>query len=145
MNTTYDYQKSYDSPYQAWRAGFIASVILCLGLNSDDYQEMIDYDTLGLWLNVGRDIDNGIWQLAGAHQGTYMSLLTQWDHSTVFKGVEVNETALDELWQTVVNSNPEHLMAAVSEDIVEELDITLVNLPANASKFFKHYISINTK
>lgn len=145
MNTTYDYNATYESPYQAWRTGFINAVVICLGLNVEDFTEAIDYDNLGLWLNVGRDVQHGDWAIAGAQQGTYMSLLTQWDHSTVFKGLDINESALDELWQTVVDSNPDNLTALVSEHIVADLDIKIIYLNAQASAFFKHYVLSNAK
>jgi hypothetical protein len=143
MNTTYDYTRTYDSAYQAWRNGFINSVVISLGLNDEDFTKSIDYDNLGLWLNVGRDVPFGEWQIAGAQQGTYMSLLTQWDHSTVFKGLEVNEQAIDEIWQTVADSNADNLTALVSEHIVADLDIKIVYLNSQASAFFKHYVLSN--
>jgi hypothetical protein len=61
MNTLYNYDATYESPYQAWRTGFINAVIICLGLDSEDLTENIDYDNLNLWLNVGRDVNNGAW------------------------------------------------------------------------------------
>jgi hypothetical protein len=145
MNTLYNYDATYESPYQAWRTGFINAVIICLGLDSEDLTENIDYDNLNLWLNVGRDVNNGAWAIAGAQQGTYMSLLTQWDHSTVFKGTEVNEKEIDALWQTVVDSNPDNLTALVSQELVDQLDLTVVYMDARVSKFFKHYVLSNTQ
>lgn len=145
MNTIYNYDATYESPYQAWRTGFITSVTICLGLGLEDISEQIDYDNLNLWLNVGRDVDHGAWAIAGAQQGTYMSLLTQWDHSTVFKGSEVNEQELDALWQTVVDSNPDNLTALVSQELVEQLQLTILYMDARVSKFFKHYVLSNTQ
>jgi hypothetical protein len=40
-------------------------------------------DHLTIWHNVGRDVEHGIWAIAGARMGTYMTMLTNWNYRQV--------------------------------------------------------------
>lgn len=132
------------SAFQAWRAGFREGVKMCLvrgarpDLNqfrSSVHQRNLDH--LTIWHNVGRDVENGIWAMAGSRMGTYMTMLTAWDYRQV-----QDWAALDELWHTVKDSDPELLAGRVAEHLVSQLDLPINNLGANESAFFKqHYKS----
>jgi len=95
-------------------------------------------DHLTIWHNVGRDVDNGIWSIAGARMGTYMTMITpQWDYRQV-----QSFDALAKLWDTVKDSNPELLAGRVAEDLVAQLDLPINMMQENESAFFKqHYRS----
>ena len=75
--------------------------------------------------------------MAGARQGTYMTMLTQWDHTQV-----QNFEALAELWKTVETSEPRLLAGRLAEDLNTQLGLPMIVLEAEQSEFFKrHYRS----
>jgi hypothetical protein len=78
------------SAYQAWRAGFREGVKMCLDKGRkptpQEFKDRVharNLDNLTVWHNIGTDVDHGIWAIAGARQGTYMTMLTNWDHCQV--------------------------------------------------------------
>jgi len=139
-STTYPNQSSY----HAWRAGFREGVKMCLNKGAKptlaEFQTQVhqrNLDHLTIWHNVGRDVEYGSWGIAGARMGTYMTMLTAWDHTTV-----QDFDALTDLWGTVQDSDPDLLAGRVSEDLVTQLGLPITMLDENSSKFFKqHYRS----
>jgi hypothetical protein len=139
-STTYPNQSSY----HAWRAGFREGVKMCLNKGAKptltEFQTQVhqrNLDHLTIWHNVGRDVEYGSWSIAGARMGTYMTMLTNWDHTTV-----QDFDALTELWGTVQDSDPDLLAGRVSEDLVTQLGLPITMLDEDSSKFFKqHYRS----
>jgi len=131
------------TPSQAWRAGFREGVKMCLDRGSKpsltDFKQKAhnrNLDNLAIWHNVGRDVDNGIWAMAGARQGTAMTMLSKWDHTEVqwFHN-------LDLLWRGQFDEDPEHLVTKYAEEL-RRLDLDIVELDEAQSKFFKkHYRS----
>jgi len=73
------------SPFQAWRAGFREGVKMCLqrgrkpSVEEFKTQVLRNLDNLTIWHNVGSDVENGEWAMAGARQGTCPELGTQLD------------------------------------------------------------------
>jgi hypothetical protein len=132
------------TPFQAWRAGFREGVKMCLNQGRKptvgDFKNSVhqrNLDHLTIWHNVGRDIDNGIWAIAGSRMGTYMTVLTNWDHRDV-----QDFDQLAELWKTVESSDPELLAGRVAEDLDHQLDLPMTMYGPEESKFFKfHYRS----
>ena len=130
---------------QAWRAGFREGVKMCLnkgaGLSLTEFQQRVHHrnlDHLTIWHNVGRDVEHGIWAIAGSRMGTYMTMLTEWDHRLV-----QDFDALEDLWKTVQAHDPEIVAGRVSEDLHTQLDLPMIMLDASASKFFKHHYRSN--
>jgi hypothetical protein len=70
--------------------------------------------------------------------GTYMTMLTEWDHQQV-----QDFSALAELWKTVESSNPEIFAGRVAEDLVAQLDLPVNRLGEHESNFFKHHYRSN--
>jgi hypothetical protein len=70
--------------------------------------------------------------------GTYMTMITPtWDYRTVQDFSE-----LENLWNTVKDSNPDILAGRVAEDLATQLDLPMVTVLAPESAFFKqHYRS----
>jgi hypothetical protein len=105
-----------------------------------DFRERVhhrNFDHLTVWHNVGRDADHGIWSIAGARMGTYMTMLTAWDYCLV-----QNFDALTEVWKTVEEHDPELIAGRIAEDLATQLDLPIIWLEAVGSKFFKqHYRS----
>jgi hypothetical protein len=133
------------TPFQAWRAGFREGVKMCLNKGTRptlaDFQARVhqrNLDHLTVWHNVGRDVDNGIWAIAGSRMGTYMTMLTDWDYRLV-----QDFTALEDLWSTVKDSDAELLAGRVAEDLVAQLDLPINRLDEQESKFFKHHYRSN--
>lgn len=132
------------SKFHAWRAGFREGVKMCLnrGARPDitEFKNQVhqrNLDHLTIWHNIGRDVDNGIWAIAGSRMGTYMTMLTEWDYTQV-----QDFEALEELWKTVETSDPEILAGRVAEDLDSQLDLPITMYGPEESKFFKfHYRS----
>ena len=133
------------SAFHAWRAGFREGVKMCLNRGSrptvSEFRDRVhqrNLDHLTIWHNVGRDVEHGIWAIAGARMGTYMTMITPtWDHRVVQDFAE-----LEKLWDTVKDSDPELLAGRVAEDLVTQLDLPINMMQQNESAFFKqHYRS----
>jgi len=133
------------SAHQAWRAGFREGVKMCLLQGARptvaEFQDRVhqrNLDHLTVWHNVGRDVEHGAWAIAGARQGTYMTMLTGWDY------VQVQSfDALAEIWSTVKDLDPETVSARISPDLATQLDLPITDMSADASRFFKHHYRSN--
>ena len=145
MHDCYSTTYPNGSAFHAWRAGFREGVKMCLNYGARptvaDFRDRVhkrNLDHLTIWHNVGRDADHGIWAIAGARMGTYMTMITpQWDHRAVQDFAE-----LELLWDTVKDSNPEILAGQVAEDLATQLDLPMTVMLAPESAFFKqHYRS----
>ncbi len=144
MHDCYSTTYPNGSAFHAWRAGFREGVKMCLNKGArptlQDFKQRVHHrnlDHLTIWHNVGRDVEHGIWVMAGARQGTYMTMLTGWDHQQV-----QDFEALQQLWLTVQDHDPEIVAGRVAEDLVTQLDLTINNLGPAESAFFKqHYRS----
>ena len=145
MHDCYSTTYPNGSAFHAWRAGFREGVKMCLNRGTRptltefrDRVQQRNLDHLTIWHNVGRDADHGIWSIAGARMGTYMTMITpQWDHRVVQDFAE-----LETLWDTVKDSNPEVLAGRVAEDLATQLGLPMVTMLAPESEFFKkHYRS----
>ena len=88
--------------------------------------------------NVGSDVDYGLWAIAGARQGTYMTMLTEWDH----KQVQWFD-ALEEIWNTVKDQDPEILANRIAEELATQLDLPMMSMFPEQSRFFKHHYRSN--
>ena len=133
------------SAFQAWRAGFREGVKMCLNKGArptiTEFKDRVhqrNLDHLTIWHNVGRDVDHGVWAIAGARMGTYMTMITPaWDHRAVQDFSE-----LEKIWHTVADKNPEIVAGLVAEDLATQLDLPMNNMLGPESAFFKqHYRS----
>jgi hypothetical protein len=128
------------SPFHAWRAGFREGVKMCLQRGRrptvDEFKTQVlrNLDNLTIWHNIGADVEHGEWAMAGARQGTYMTMLTNWDHTQV-----QDFDALAELWETVKDSDPRLLSNRLGPEIGTQLDLPMAVLEAEQSAFFKHH------
>jgi hypothetical protein len=133
------------SAKHAWRAGFREGVKMCLNKGArptvSEFRERVhqrNLDHLTIWHNVGADVDHGLWAIAGSRMGTYMTMLTEWNHQLV-----QSFDALEELWNTVADQDPELLANRVAEDLATQLDLPVMTMFAEHSKFFKHHYKSN--
>jgi hypothetical protein len=133
------------SAKHAWRAGFREGVKMCLDQGRKPsvgefkdrvYQRNLDH--LTIWHNVGRDVEYGKYAILGARQGTYMTMLTDWDHTQVqwFD-------ALEELYLNQIDENSlEEDCATVGSALQTQLDLPILEMDSANSAFFKqHYRS----
>jgi len=133
--------------FQAWRAGFREGVKMCLDRGAKPTVSEFKFkvaqrnlDNLTIWHNIGRDVENGDWAIAGARQGTYMTMLTNWDYRAVQDFDE-----LSKLWETVKTSHPDIVSNTVAQDLHTQLDLPMTDTTAESSKFFKHHYRSNWK
>ena len=140
-STTYPNQ----SPFHAWRAGFREGVKMCLNQGAkptiQDFKQRVhrrNLDNLTIWHNVGADTENGMWCIAGSRMGTYMTMLTNVDYIMV-----QDFERLRELWDTVKDSDQRLLANRVAQELGTTLDLPLVMLEVEQSKFFKHHYRSN--
>ena len=132
------------SAFHAWRAGFREGVKMCLNRGAKpsvaEFQERVhqrNLDHLTIWHNVGSDAEYGDWAIAGSRMGTYMTMLTNWDH----KEVQWFD-ALAELWKTVENDEPRLIANRLSDELHDQLELPMVIMEKEQSAFFKrHYRS----
>jgi hypothetical protein len=145
MHDCYSTTYPNGSAFQAWRAGFREGVKMCLNKGARptlaEFQTRVhqrNLDHLTVWHNVGRDVDNGIWAIVGSRMGTYMTMLTAWDYKLV-----QDFDALEEIWSTIKDSDPEIVASRVAEDLFTQLGLPITYLDEIASKFFKHHYRSN--
>ena len=130
------------TPFQAWRAGFREGVKMSLDRGArptvEQFKETVatrNLNNLTIWHNVGCDVENGIWAIYGARLGTYMTMLTDWDHANVqwFD----NYIAL---WEEYKDRDPYVSSEFFGQALSDKLGLPMCTLSAEQSKFFKrHY------
>ena len=139
-STTYP---NYTS-FQAWRAGFREGVKMSLDRGKrptvENFKESVakrNFNNLTIWQNVGVDVENGIWAIYGSRLGTYMTMLTDWNHSDVqwFDN-------LAELWQDHKDKDPVVEAEVIGTILRDKLGLPICTLDKEQSKFFKrHYLT----
>ena len=130
------------TPFQAWRAGFREGVKMVLDKGArpdiDTFKETVasrNLNNLTIWHNVGADVENGMWAIYGARLGTYMTMLTEWDHTNVqwFDNYIV-------LWEEQEHRDPEREATLIGAALNDKLGLPMCTLSGEQSKFFKrHY------
>jgi hypothetical protein len=146
MHDCYSTTYPNGSAFHAWRAGFREGVKMCLNRGTrpsiTEFKQRVhqrNLDHLTVWHNIGRDVEHGIWSIAGSRMGTYMTMITtQWNHRTV-----QDFDQLSKLWETVQDSNPENLAGRVAEDLATQLDLPMLTVLAPESAFFKQHYQSN--
>ena len=95
-------------------------------------------DHLTVWHNVGRDVEHGNWAILGARMGTYMTMLSDWDYREV-----QSFDALEELWKTIEDFDPEETIEQYSGSLQQQLDLPMISMINSQSQFFKHHYRSN--
>lgn len=133
------------TPFQAWRAGFREGVKMCLNRGEvpsvDEFKETVasrNLNNLTIWHNVGIDVENGEYAIMGSRMGTFMTLLTDWDHSKVqwFDNYV-------EMWDKIKNENVSELTEAYGIELSNKLGLPMCALNKEQSKFFKRHYGSN--
>lgn len=133
------------SPRQAWRAGFREGVKMCLmeGIKPtldkpfDKQVHWKNYHRLVTWMNVGSDVENGLWAIYGARLGCYMTMLTDWDYLNVRTFDTLNE--IFENVSNETNFSLEGEIKRLGEMLKQKLGILTGPgiMDSDQSKFFK--------
>jgi hypothetical protein len=142
MHDCYSTTYPNGSPKHAWRAGFREGVKMCLNKGAkptlSEFRDLVhqrNLDNLSIWHNVGLDVDQGAWAIAGARQGTYQTMLTDWDYHQV-----QSFDALEELWKSVQSADPAEIIVQYEDCLKTQLDLAMnVLMPAQSQFFKKHY------
>ena len=145
MHDCYSTTYPNGSAFHAWRAGFREGVKMCLNKGSrptvSDFRNRVhqrNLDHLTVWHNVGADVDHGLWAIAGARQGTYMTMLSDWD----YREVQWFD-ALEQIWKDVGPAEAADVAQQYAGSLAQQLDLPMNDLDANASAFFKHHYRSN--
>ena len=145
MHDCYSTTYPNGSAQHAWRAGFREGVKMCLNQGTRpttaEFRDRVhkrNLDHLTIWHNVGLDVEHGIWTMAGARQGTYMTMLTAWD----YREVQCFES-LEDLWQDVKIQDPESISREHENALKTQLDLPMCILHKDQSAFFKHHYRSN--
>ena len=140
MHDCYSTTYPNGSPFQAWRAGFREGVKMCLDRGKkpslQEFEQKVharNYDNLCIWQSVGRDVDNGWWAIYGARLGTYFAMLRDWDYRNV-----QNFDHLKTLWNSF-SQDTDEASVALGETLKRKLNLPIVELDAEQSKFFKYH------
>jgi hypothetical protein len=145
MHDCYSTTYPNGSAFQAWRAGFREGVKMCLNRGAkpsvSEFRDRVhtrNLDHLTIWHNVGQDVENGIWAILGARQGTFDTMLSSWDYTNV----QWFDT-LAEIWQAeVATCDPISKIEQLGVYLKQQLDLPINLLDAEQSRFFKqHYRS----
>jgi hypothetical protein len=137
MNNVYSTTYPNGSNKHAFRAGFREGVKMCLRNGTkptlQEFEDMVhksNFDRLSIWHNVGRDAEHGEFAINGARLGTYMTMLTDWDHTEVqwFENLERIFNEFDVLQMPEINGA-----------LLSRLGLPMLNLDTYSSKFFKKY------
>jgi len=133
------------SAKHAWRAGFREGVKMCLNKGAKpsraEFKEAVhkrNFDHLSIWHNIGSDVEFGDFAILGARQGTYLTMLTDWDYKEV-----QDFSKLDELYKEHGDTwSPRAIALSLGPELQQQLDLPMLSPTAEHSKFFKqHYRS----
>lgn len=145
MHDCYSTTYPNGSPKHAWRAGFREGVKMCLNTGSrptvSEFRDSVhqrNMDNLTIWHNVGLDVDQGAWAIAGARMGTYWTMLTDWD----YREVQWFDS-LEEIWNSVKATDPAEIIERYQEPLATQLDLPTGLLMPKQSSFFKHHYRSN--
>lgn len=145
MHDCYSTTHPNGSPFHAWRAGFREGVKMCLDRGRKpsvtEFKDRVhkrNLDHLTIWHNIGSDVEHGAWAMAGARQGTYMTMLSDWD----YREVQWFDT-LKIIWDsTVATGDPASVIDFYTEPLGTRLGLPMAFMPPFQSAFFKdHYRS----
>jgi hypothetical protein len=145
MHDCYSTTYPNGSPFQAWRAGFREGVKMCLNRGARptvaEFRDRVharNLDHLTIWHNVGADVEQGGWAMAGARMGTYRTMLTDWDYREV-----QSFDALDAIWKSIHGRDPAEIIQAYQDALYAQLDLPMCMLNNQQSRFFKHHYRSN--
>lgn len=149
MHDCYSTTYPNGSEFHAWRAGFREGVKMCLDRgyrpSVSEFRERVhdrNLDHLTIWQNVGLDVEHGVWAIAGARQGTFLTMLEDWGYQNV-----QDFEYLSNFWEENLKDkrNPRGIIMDLGERLSQQLGLPDNVLDEKASHFFKHHYRSNWK
>jgi len=138
------------SKFQAWRAGFREGVKMSLDRGTkprlSEFQSKVanrNYDNLCVWQSVGMDVENGIYAILGARQGTYMTMLTTWDYKQVQDFDKLKEMYDEFNIESLSTDEVKESVISYGTMLKTQLGLNITLLNPEQSKFFKHHYKSN--
>jgi len=147
MHDCYSTTYPNGSPKHAWRAGFREGVKMCLDKGRkptlSEFRNRVhqrNLDHLTIWHNVGLDVEQGAWAIAGARMGTHWTMLstTNWDYREV-----QSFDALESIWESIRSTDPAELIDRYADSLKNQLDLPMAVMMPAQSQFFKHHYRSN--
>lgn len=145
MHDCYSTTYPNGSAKHAWRAGFREGVKMCLDKGRrptvSEFRDRVHHrnlDHLTIWHNIGRDVEHGDWAMAGARQGTYMTMLTEWD----YREVQWFDS-LESLWNDISALPVDDVLEQYAGNLAQQLDLPMITMNEHQSRFFKHHYRSN--
>ena len=94
---------------------------------------------LWVWMNVGADVENGMWAIYGARLGLYKTMLTDWDY------VNVRDfDYLTELWNSTKTQVSEENIFEKTQDLGKEL-IRELKVPISVKDIYEEFSSVSLR
>jgi hypothetical protein len=123
------------TPLQAWRAGFREGVKMCLdrglrleqGKNAKEVIWWENLHRLKQWLTLGIHVDQGAWAIAGAWQGVYLTMCTDWDITNV-RDFEI----LNEMFNGIAGIDPLELIQMYQIKTKDFISVPVLNADTSA-------------
>jgi hypothetical protein len=141
MNDCYSTTYPNGTAFQAWRAGFREGVKMCLDRGTrptlQEFERRVhsrNYDHLCIWQTVGADVENGFYAIYGARLGTYLTMLSDWDHTQV-----QDFDVLKQLWNEYESKAEPEYCTDLGNQLRRRLGMPIVDMDPEASMFFKHH------
>ena len=131
------------SPFMAWRAGFREGVKMTLdqGLKvpPQEIEKRIWWHNshrLRMWATVGSHVENGVFAILGARQGTHMTNCTDWDYIQVrdFDYLTELYTEIVEPYETDI-SKVEEMIKSFGNEIKHNLGLNWPYLDSHMSQY----------
>ena len=126
-------------PQQAWIAGYREGVKMSLNrgakvkdLANDTWWQ--NHQRLLIWMQVGADVDNGIWSVMGARQGCYMTTCTD---SNEFIQIRDLDKMADLFANALVEDKVDEDLEVYGNSIKQRIDIPCADFDEHQSNFFK--------
>jgi hypothetical protein len=145
MNSCYSDVYNNATPQQAWRAGFREGVKMSLdqGIKptKDDFMKnhWKNLHRLWIWCMVGSDVKNGIYAIAGARQGLFYTMCTDWDYIQVRDFKYLNSLWEETKDQIELLGSVEEFAEGMGNSLLSNLEIPISVNPFDPeqSQFFK--------
>ena len=144
MNNVYSVAHVNGSPLQAFRAGFREGVKMSLDEGKKIKKILLkesmfikNYQRLCIWQSIGADVPNGLWSIYGARIGCYMTNCTDWDYINVRDFDWINDFFYNQIAKDITDKNIEAEILKLGNKIRKDLNISICELDATQSTFFK--------
>jgi len=145
MNSCYSSTIINSTPEQAWRAGFREGVKMTLdrGLKVEKHEVNQNHwkniDRLYIWQMVGSDVDNGLWAILGARQGSYLTNLTDFNWIQIRDSDYLSDYFKNQVQNQINDQNIMEKIKWYGKELFDRLHFTIDETPLSPmqSKFHK--------